>query len=120
MASCLLSTPPAMLNTCGLLFDDVIVSQKKAGGLDGREVTDKLLPMIPSLLTPRTGRFYLIAINENIKPGTDGEGNQKQCHHPQTQSPVFVFFSFLFTEKAKTKTKEGIRGTNTTAAVAAV
>eukprot|EP00057_Strongylocentrotus_purpuratus_P004579 XP_003728994.1 PREDICTED: hemK methyltransferase family member 2 [Strongylocentrotus purpuratus] len=35
-----------------------------AGGADGREVTDRLLPLIPKLLSPQ-GVMYLIAIREN-------------------------------------------------------
>ncbi len=35
-----------------------------AGGTDGREVTDRLLPLIPSLLSDNSV-FYLVAIKEN-------------------------------------------------------
>lgn len=42
-----------------------------AGGVDGREVTDRLLPLIPALLAPR-GLFYLVALDENFKEGTPG------------------------------------------------
>lgn len=38
-----------------------------AGGKDGREVTDSLLPCVPELLAPG-GVFYLVATKEN-KPG---------------------------------------------------
>ncbi|TMW61500.1 hypothetical protein Poli38472_012691 [Pythium oligandrum] len=35
-----------------------------AGGVDGREVIDRLLPLIPSLLSPR-GVFYMVVVIEN-------------------------------------------------------
>eukprot|EP01134_Creolimax_fragrantissima_P003349 CFRG3349T1 len=35
-----------------------------AGGVDGREVTDRLLPLIPELLSSR-GAFYLVVLPEN-------------------------------------------------------
>eukprot|EP00040_Diaphanoeca_grandis_P013801 m.69684 g.69684 ORF g.69684 m.69684 type:complete len:227 (+) comp24128_c1_seq2:435-1115(+) len=39
-----------------------------AGGKNGREVLNRLLPLIPSLLTPGKGRFYLVVIDENVSP----------------------------------------------------
>ena len=36
-----------------------------AGGVDGREVLDRLLPLIPTLLSPRGGCMYLVAVQEN-------------------------------------------------------
>jgi methylase of polypeptide subunit release factors len=44
-----------------------------AGGTNGREVTDRLLPLVPTLLTPETGRFYLVAIEENLQHDAIGE-----------------------------------------------
>lgn len=44
-----------------------------AGGANGREVTDRLLPLVPALLTPETGRFYLVAIEENLQHDAIGE-----------------------------------------------
>jgi len=38
-----------------------------AGGTDGREVTDKLIPLLGDLLSPG-GCFYLHAIQENNIP----------------------------------------------------
>ena len=49
-----------------------------AGGVDGREVTDRLLPLVPALLTPVTGRFYLVAIDENLKHGEPGEFHDRR------------------------------------------
>ena len=40
-----------------------------AGGLDGREVIDRLVPHIPHLLAPR-GRFYLVVLDANMLTGT--------------------------------------------------
>ncbi|KAJ3023528.1 HemK methyltransferase member 2 [Thoreauomyces humboldtii] len=35
-----------------------------AGGVDGREVIDRVLPLVPRMLSPR-GLFYMVVINEN-------------------------------------------------------
>ena len=43
------------------------IANSWAGGIDGREVIDRLLPQIPGLLTPK-GIFYLLVLREN-KPG---------------------------------------------------
>lgn len=58
-------TPPEEVGSHG-------IEASWAGGLDGREVTDRLLRTVPALLSP-SGVFYLIVIDQNIKPGTPGE-----------------------------------------------
>eukprot|EP00037_Helgoeca_nana_P000465 m.21789 g.21789 ORF g.21789 m.21789 type:complete len:304 (+) comp10550_c0_seq1:98-1009(+) len=55
-------TPPEEVGSHG-------IEASWAGGLDGREVTDRLLRTVPALLSP-SGVFYLIVIDQNIKPGT--------------------------------------------------
>ncbi|RCI03784.1 HemK methyltransferase member 2 [Rhizopus stolonifer] len=49
-----------------------------AGGIDGREVIDELLPYVKHLLSPK-GIFYLLLINEN-KPEQVVEIMQKDYH----------------------------------------
>ncbi len=44
------------------------ISAAWAGGRDGREVLDRLLPRIPALLSAR-GVVYLLVLEENIKAG---------------------------------------------------
>lgn len=39
-----------------------------AGGARGRRVTDRLLPLVPTLLSPR-GEMFLVAVHENDPPG---------------------------------------------------
>jgi release factor glutamine methyltransferase len=39
-----------------------------AGGARGRRVTDRLLPLLPRLLSPR-GEAFLVAVHENDPPG---------------------------------------------------
>eukprot|EP00041_Stephanoeca_diplocostata_P021820 m.515444 g.515444 ORF g.515444 m.515444 type:complete len:97 (-) comp21922_c0_seq14:1415-1705(-) len=41
-----------------------------AGGIDGREVIDRFFKVVPTLLTPKTGRLYLVVIDQNLKSGT--------------------------------------------------
>ncbi|KAJ1812164.1 HemK methyltransferase member 2 [Coemansia sp. RSA 2599] len=59
----LLFNPPYVVTPS----DEIDVTQEAsawAGGKDGREVLDRLLPHIPQLLAP-AGRFYLVVIEEN-------------------------------------------------------
>lgn len=42
-----------------------------AGGARGRRVTDRLLPLLPRLLSPR-GEAFLVAVHENDPPGACG------------------------------------------------
>ncbi|KAI9488027.1 S-adenosyl-L-methionine-dependent methyltransferase [Zychaea mexicana] len=50
-------TPPEEVGSFG-------IEAAWAGGIDGRQVIDALLPFIPQLLSPQ-GVFYLLLINEN-------------------------------------------------------
>ena len=38
-----------------------------AGGLRGREVVDRFLPLVPALLSPR-GALYMVAVTDNDVP----------------------------------------------------
>ncbi|XP_014681572.1 PREDICTED: hemK methyltransferase family member 2-like isoform X2 [Priapulus caudatus] len=50
-----------------------------AGGTNGREVTDRLLPLIGKLLS-RTGLFYLVIIKENIQDEIEEEMRRQGLH----------------------------------------
>ncbi|KAG2225779.1 hypothetical protein INT45_011447 [Circinella minor] len=50
-------TPPEEVGSHG-------IEAAWAGGIDGRQVIDELLPFVPQLLSPQ-GVFYLLLINEN-------------------------------------------------------
>lgn len=54
-------TPPEEMNSKG-------IEASWAGGLDGREVFNRLLPYVANLLSPQ-GAFYLVAVKENDPQG---------------------------------------------------
>lgn len=58
-------TPPEEVGGAG-------ISAAWAGGEHGREVTDRLLPVVADLLAPK-GRFYLLALKENMLTGAPGD-----------------------------------------------
>ncbi|CAD5215017.1 unnamed protein product [Bursaphelenchus xylophilus] len=61
----LLFNPP-YVPTEEAAFDNL--SRTYAGGHDGRDELDKLLPQIPNLLSKPYGTFYLIALHQNNIP----------------------------------------------------
>ncbi|KAL8594959.1 hypothetical protein ACOMHN_038756 [Nucella lapillus] len=50
-----------------------------AGGIKGREVTDRFLPTVPQLLSP-DGLFYLIVIKENVVDEIEAQLKKKGLH----------------------------------------
>ena len=58
-----------------------------AGGVAGRQVIDRLLPLVPNLLSPR-GVFYMVVIKEN-KPGNGS------CRYTKNLNSI-ILFSLVF------------------------
>lgn len=56
--------PPYVVTESIEGFDDTLISKAWAGGCEGREVMDRLFPLIPDLLS-NNGLFYLLLIKEN-------------------------------------------------------
>eukprot|EP00049_Salpingoeca_infusionum_P026722 m.27524 g.27524 ORF g.27524 m.27524 type:complete len:220 (-) comp8936_c0_seq1:2346-3005(-) len=69
-----------------------------AGGLAGREVTDRLLPIVPDVLSD-SGRFYLVAIKENLLLDTADDLTRSlpgfQCHTVMTRKSGTEHLSIL-------------------------
>ncbi|XP_063986096.1 methyltransferase N6AMT1 [Diachasmimorpha longicaudata] len=60
----LIFNPPYVVTDSSEIFDERLISKTWAGGRDGREVMDRLFPLVPTLLSSQ-GIFYLIVIKEN-------------------------------------------------------
>lgn len=56
--------PPYVVTESLEVFDNKLISKAWAGGTKGREVMNKLFPLIPYLLSSK-GLFYLLLIKEN-------------------------------------------------------
>lgn len=56
--------PPYVVTEALEVFDERLISKTWAGGLDGRQVMERLFPHIPNLLS-ENGIFYLLIIKEN-------------------------------------------------------
>lgn len=56
--------PPYVVTDPLEVLDDKLISKAWAGGNKGRQVMDRLFPLIPALLSG-TGLFYLLVIKEN-------------------------------------------------------
>ncbi|PKK80662.1 hypothetical protein RhiirC2_833117 [Rhizophagus irregularis] len=57
--------PPYVVTTSDdLCLSKSIIEKAWAGGIDGREIIDKMLPLVDKLLSDK-GVFYLLLINEN-------------------------------------------------------
>ncbi|XP_011495982.1 PREDICTED: hemK methyltransferase family member 2 [Ceratosolen solmsi marchali] len=56
--------PPYVVTEALEIFDNKLINKTWAGGYKGRQVMDKLFPMIPHLLSAK-GIFYLLVIKEN-------------------------------------------------------
>ncbi|XP_015122192.1 methyltransferase N6AMT1 [Diachasma alloeum] len=60
----LIFNPPYVVTDSCEISDERLISKTWAGGRDGREVMDRLFPLVPKLLSSR-GIFYLVVIEEN-------------------------------------------------------
>ncbi|KAJ8683970.1 hypothetical protein QAD02_019762 [Eretmocerus hayati] len=60
----ILFNPPYVVTEPSEIMGDDLISKAWAGGEKGRQVMDRVFPIIPDLLS-RTGLFYLLLIKEN-------------------------------------------------------
>lgn len=60
----LIFNPPYVITSAEEIHEGELLTKSWAGGESGREVMDKLAPVVPELLS-QTGSYFLVATREN-------------------------------------------------------